>query len=66
MAGHSQGWGPLRRDWYSICSTHQTSNERCSRCAVGTWKNAWAAAIGRRVYTAFPGLWRWWANRRRH
>lgn len=60
----ARGWGPWRREWYSICSAHSVDADRCPRCAVGVWKNAWAVALGHCVYKAFPRLWRWWANRR--
>ena len=57
------GWGPWRKEWYSICSGHYLWNEECSICNVGRWVNVWRHAVGHVIYRVAPGVWRWWANR---
>ena len=61
----TRGWGPWRRDWYSICSAHQNGgpDDECSRCRAGLWRNRWMHALGHVVYKLSPRLWRWWVNR---
>lgn len=61
----SLGWGPFRRDWYSICSMHSVYDLECNLCQKGHWHNAWRVFAGHIVYKAVPDLWRWWANRGR-
>jgi hypothetical protein len=53
----SKGWGPWRREFYSLCSAHQEAREGCPRCASGTWANAWASAISRAGYKVTPRFW---------
>lgn len=57
-----RGWGPTRRDWYSICSRHQRFNSKCDLCAKGGWVNHWRHRVGGAVFAVSPGLWRLWAN----
>lgn len=61
-ADTQRGWGPTRRDWYSICSTHRHFEPKCSRCQRGQWLNYWRWCANSAVFTVAPGVWRWWAN----
>lgn len=58
------GWGPWRKDWYSICSTHKNNKADCIRCNAGHWTNHWQWWFGHMIYTLAPDLWRWWVNRK--
>ena len=55
--------GPLRQEWYSICSAHQSRHADCPRCQTGRWVNVWKADFGALVYRVHKPTWRWWANR---
>ena len=59
----TEGWGPFKYQWYSVCSEHRTFDVNCSRCLAGRWVNAWEAKMENFVYDNDPDLWRWWANR---
>lgn len=57
----TKGWGPWRRDWYSICSMH-TYHPDCQACQSGRWVNAWRVRASQAVFAISPSLWRRWAN----
>lgn len=57
-----RGWGPWRRDWYSICSRHRGFEPKCALCQHGSWEWLVPHSISSFVYWISPGLWRWWAN----
>ncbi len=59
----SQGWGPWRQVWYSICSHHQPFDPECRLCKRGQWVNHWGNVLDGVFYKLTPKLWRWWANR---
>jgi hypothetical protein len=56
--------GPLREDWYSICSKHQNYKADCKLCQTGQWRNRYLRHFGSFIYKNCPKLWRWWANRK--
>lgn len=61
----TKGWGPLRAEWYSICSAHQRASpdSPCPRCQAGEWTNCWGQNIDHVIYKAAYPLWHWWHNR---
>lgn len=61
----TEGVGPFKYQWYSICSTHYKFDAECQRCMSGHWINCWKHGIGHFIYENDPVLWRWWANRPR-
>jgi hypothetical protein len=61
--GKAKGFGPWRRDWYSICSRHGQHREDCRLCAVGEWRNRWITWAGNIVYILAPCVWKRWVNR---
>ncbi len=57
-----RGWGPWRRDWYSICSKHQRRDPKCSACQCGEWVWFIPHLLSSSVFGLSPEVWRWWAN----
>lgn len=59
----SRFWGPVRQDWYSLCSAHMEHDETCDLCKTGLWHSrinmAVSSFVGRHAYW----LWYWWHNR---
>ena len=60
-----RGWGPWRREWYSICSAHRCFIADCTLCHSGGWHNCWGAAVSRAFFWLAPDLWRRLVNRKR-
>lgn len=59
----TKGFGPFKKEWYSICSSHFIYDEHCIRCTRGEWINVWRHFFGSKVYKYFPDFWRWWVNK---
>jgi hypothetical protein len=59
----TRGWGPWRKDWYSVCSKHRVTQDDCGMCNAGHWVNNWVHLAGGFVFKVSPRLWRWWVNR---
>lgn len=62
--GDRIGWGLWRRDWYSICSAHQESQEDCDLCMSGSYVWYITHLINSLIYKLCPNLWIWWSNKR--
>jgi len=60
--GQTLGWGPWRKDWYSICSAHRNYDSECHLCAAGHYCNKWKLFLWHIVFKISPKLWQWWAN----
>lgn len=58
------GFGPWKREWYSICSRHRHRDNTCDLCQVGSWKNIWKHKLCHVFYKCCPKLWIWWRNRK--
>jgi hypothetical protein len=56
------GWGPWKKEWYSICSAHHDVKPNCPRCMVGGYRNVWKTKFGHLVFKVSPRFWRWWVN----
>jgi hypothetical protein len=61
--GKSQGWGPWRREWYSICSRHHDPHTDCHMCMTGHYSYVVLNHMEHFFYTHFYRLWHWWVNR---
>jgi hypothetical protein len=62
--GRRLGWGPWRRDWFSICSRHGRGEELgCRMCMTGHYVWRVNYNLNHFVYKRWPNLWRWWVNR---
>lgn len=53
-----------RQEWCSLCSKHYDHDFDCANCQTGQWTSIYGRKVGHFVYRRWPGLWRWWANRR--
>ncbi len=60
----TKGWGPWRRDWYSVCSRHRHFDPTCRLCSTGFWGNHWWTEVSKMVFKRAPNLWVWCANLR--
>lgn len=58
------GWGPWKRQWYSICSAHRGYRRGCPECNGGRWVNVWGKRWNAFLFRSSPRLWRYWFNRR--
>lgn len=61
VTGYGRWW--WRREWYSICSAHQSYDPNCATCQYGSWQNLWLLKCSYFFFWLCPPLWRWWANR---
>jgi hypothetical protein len=59
----SKGFGPFRREWYSICSAHRNDDPGCKMCQTGRWVNVWRLWCSQVIYRMHKPTWIWWANR---
>ena len=58
----SKGRWFWRRDWYSVCSSHQRVRHDCARCRTGHWHYRWLRRIDGVIYQRYPRFWVWWHN----
>lgn len=49
----TKGFGPFRKEWYSICSSHYFFKMDCERCVIGTWENVWMNRLKSLFYAYF-------------
>jgi hypothetical protein len=57
----SRGWGPWRREFYSLHSDPQ-SIQMDTAHEFGTWRNVWGGLVSHFVYTRWPSVWQWMVN----
>ncbi len=57
----SKGWGPWRREFYSLHS-NVADQAADTNHVFGFWCNAWISRAGRIIFRFWPNLWRWWVN----
>lgn len=55
-----RGSGPLRFEWYSVCSGPLGHEPGCPRCANGVWVNVWMNKVENFLFKHTPALWRLW------
>ena len=58
----SRGWGPWRREFYSLYSTTRQIEADVNH-EHGEWVNVWTHQADSMVYALCYQLWHWWHNR---
>jgi len=57
----SKGWGPWRREFYSLYSNPKSQEEDINH-EFGVWHNVWLGKISSIVYKVSPKFWVWTIN----
>lgn len=58
----SKGWGPWRKQFYSVYSTTRQIKADANY-EHGIWHNVWLSRVDHLIYLACYPLWHWWHNR---
>jgi hypothetical protein len=54
----TRGEGPLKEEWYSICSMHHERDENCDMCNCGKWINVEEQKKEHELFERNPEEWR--------